>query len=777
MAHFAPGYILVDLGAFLGLVLLVALFFTRRAVLPFFLLLLFFVGAFRMQAAADVTARPLYPFLNEYVTIEARCIKEPERMEGYAVLHAEITSVSFLEKNVSMTEKVRLTVDSTEVIPAFGESFQAVCLFTLPQMAMNEGGFDHQRYLRSKKIFFTAHVEPGTLSRTGSFPLRITDRLYQLNRKCFRVLEGLFPAEGASVLQAMVLGDHTGMSDAFYKRLQVSGLSHMTAVSGMHVTTLVSALYMLFSLFKQNRYKYIWLTGGVILFFMLFTGASPSVVRASVMGMMVLLAHLFCRKEDALTSLALSAAVIVLLHPPAALDTGFMLSFAATLGILLFAEPLKNRLLRLCRIGEKRSFIIRVVVGILTILSVTISAQAFILPLSACLFGSFSLWSFITNLLATPLAPFMLVGGLLVSLLGLIHPMVAVLPAGFVYPFVKLFLLIVNVFGSIEGGLITVGAFSFFALYLYGLWLLAFDRLLRRRYRQMLVPITSVVLLSCFFVLFVLLQGQQAVVTFINVGNADCSLIQLPNRETVLIDGGGMPSYKSDYDVGTRVVLPYLRRQGIWKIDYMLASHPHEDHINGLYSLLGQIRTETLVVPIGFDEAEAGAVLIDKARLLGVKVTELSAGDVLPFSITGCLRVLSPDEALLETADDDNDLSMVVRLEFGDSRALFPGDLEEQGEAYVAARMPQFLKTDILKVAHHGADSSSGEAFLRLADPTYAFIPCGENSYGHPAEEVLERLSAVGAKVYRADRDKNVTFVLKRDEIIRVTTGGNVHEN
>ena len=324
MAYFAPDSIPLVLCIYLLLVFFVALFFTKRGAFLFFALLMFLMGAFRMQAALDVTRRPLHPFLNEYVTVTADLIKEPERKEGYAVLYAELTSVSFLGKTLPLQEKVRLTVGGKENIPAFGDSFEAICLFSLPKEADNWGDFDYQLYLKSQKIYFTGKVEAGTLHKTGQFSLGLTERLYQLNRHCFRLLERRMPQEAAAVLQAMALGDTSGFTDDFRDNLKVSGLSHVTAVSGMHVSTLVSMLYILFSVLGQNRYKFIWLTGGVIIFFMLFTGASPSVVRAAIMGIMTLLAYIFFRREDKLTSLGVAAAVIVMLNPPAALHTGFL---------------------------------------------------------------------------------------------------------------------------------------------------------------------------------------------------------------------------------------------------------------------------------------------------------------------------------------------------------------------------------------------------------------------------------------------------------------------
>ena len=166
------------------------------------------------------------------------------------------------------------------VVPAFGDSFTAICLLSKPASLQNSGGFDYKLYLMSKEIFFTGRIEKGTLEKTGTFSLSLSERLYQLNRKCGQAISDALPKEPAALLKAVALGDKSAMSDELKKDLSVSGLSHMTAVSGMYVTTLLSFVYIILSLLKRNKYKFFLPVCGVILLFMLFTGATPSVVRA-----------------------------------------------------------------------------------------------------------------------------------------------------------------------------------------------------------------------------------------------------------------------------------------------------------------------------------------------------------------------------------------------------------------------------------------------------------------------------------------------------------------
>jgi len=209
----------------------------------------------------------------------------------------------------------------------------------------------------------------------------------------------------------------------------------------------------------------------------------------------------------------------------------------------------------------------------------------------------------------------------------------------------------------------------------------------------------------------------------------------------------------------------------------MIASHPHEDHINGLSDLLGAIPTERLLVSRNFCDTEAGADLVEKARSEGVEVLEVDVGEILNFDEAQSLQILSPAPELLETGVSENDCSLVTKFEFGDSSVLFTGDIEEDAEHYLVSQNPEALDSDILKVAHHGSGSSSTAEFLTCVQPDYAYIPCGKNAYGHPEESVLKRLGEVGATVFRADYHKDVTFTLYETGIAGIKTGGKQNEN
>ncbi len=726
-------------------------------------------GVFCLQMADSTEDRALYPYVNEYVTLSGHVIEEPEvnPETGRATVLTEVYGLSFLEEEISCKEKIRLTLRAGETVPPFGSCFRAICLLEVPERG--SGGFDFELYLKSREIYFLGMVEEGTMEIIGSFSPDISERIYQLNRRTGRVLKELLPLEEASVLQAISLGDKTDMPAELYDALKVSGLTHVTAVSGMHVTTFLMIVYALLLMMKQNKNRFLLPLIGLVLLFMLFTGCSPSVVRASVMCILSMVAYLCYRKEDPLTSLGIAGGLIALVNPFLVFDVGFMLSFGATFGILVFARSMTECLRARLGLERPEGFFSKGLAGILNLLCVSASAQLLLLPLAAWIFGYVSLWTFLTTLLVTPLLPVLLIGGLLVGFLGLIHPWLTIPVIGIVYLYAKVFVWIARFFGSLSFGVMPLVQATLSGAYLYLLFIIGFYFVLKKKWNKV---ICCGGVCICLITVFLILSAcfPAARITFINVGQGDCSLIRLPGRETILLDGGGQ-GYETEYDVGQEVVLPYLRRQGVRRLSYLIASHPHADHIGGLFAVVENMPVETVVLPKGFCDLPDGAAFAQLAVSKGIAVRYLSGGDSLELGNDAVLECLLPDGPWLSRAENENDHSLVCRLRFGESTVLFPGDLESGGEAYLTETVPAEA-VDILKVPHHGSETSSGAEFLMWAEPAYAFIPCGKNNFGHPADSVLRRLSDTGTVVYRGDYDKHVTLMITKTGVRSVRTEG-----
>ncbi len=759
-------------------VLLLLLAFFRKCPACYgFLVLFLLLGALSLSLCAGAEDSPLAPYVNEYVTVTAEVISDVTESEnsGKSSFDARIRTLSFLNEEISLKETVRFSLPKGEPVPCFGQRFRAVCRLALPE----EGGEEsYALYLKAQGISFVALGEAKTLTVLGDFPLSFREKLFALNCKCGARIDSLFAkdAEVAAVIKAIALGDTGSLSDSFQENLACSGLYHVVSVSGMHVASWVSMFYALLFMLRRNRYQllFVGLLSVSLLFFMLFTGAAPAVVRAVIMSVMSLLAPFFHRRRDGLTSLGAAALLMGLCNPFVAFDVGFILSFGAVAGLVLFLEPLSKAILRFfCLPAEEGNFLQGQARSILVLLCATLCAQLLVLPVASHLFGYFSLWSFLTNLLTAFLLPGILAGGFLVATLGFVHPVLSWLPACFSYPLAKVFCLVASFFGSLNGGLLTVPAFGCFAFFLFVLMLYGLFQLLKGRRGKMSVSLVSALLLILLSSGHVWANAE-ANLHFINVGQGDCSLLCLPDKVSLLIDGGGVLPVDEDlpaYDVGREVVLPYLRKQGIKSLDYMIASHPHQDHIGGLDSILDEIPVGTLLVPVGFDEEALGQELLAKAKQKGTQVLTLCRGEKYALSPLCQIDVHLPDEAWLSKTTDDNDNSLVFSLIYGKNRILFMGDLTSLGEAYLAETTSP-TAVDLLKVGHHGSRYSTSEVFLAWAKPDYAIIHCGENAFGHPSRETLDRLAEAEVTTYRTDWDKDIRFHLNEESITSIRTGG-----
>lgn len=233
-------------------------------------------------------------------------------------------------------------------------------------------------------------------------------------------------------------------------------------------------------------------------------------------------------------------------------------------------------------------------------------------------------------------------------------------------------------------------------------------------------------------------------VHFIDVGQADCTLIQLPGGETMLIDAGNNEN-------GTEVV-DYVREQGIDKIDYLVGTHPHADHIGGLDDVILGLDIGKIYMPKVQSNTKTFREVLEAAQKKNMKIKTARAGVEILNKENLTINIVAPNS---DEYEELNDYSAVIRLVYGENAFLFTGDAEEVSEKEIVGE----VHADVLKVGHHGSSSSTSDAFLQKVSPTYAYIPCGEgNSYGHPHRETVQKLQTADVTIYRADKDGTVIF-------------------
>lgn len=548
----------------------------------------------------------------------------------------------------------------------------------------------------------------------------------------------------AAILNGILFGGYFGIKREVVQGFATTGLVHILSVSGTHIALVAGAVMWLGGRLGFRRGRVAVLAAGCIVFYALFAGLNPPVIRSVVMALIALAAIRLGREKDSPQALALTALIMLSYQPGILYDISFQLSFAATAGLVLFYRKTVEKLSQLPKwIG--------------TAAAVTLVAQLGALPFMAWYFNSFPLSSFLANIIVLPLIEAVVVIGLFASCAGLVLPLLGkvllVLCALLISTAVHLTALIAALPGaSIYIPAVGVGAGAVY--YLALAWFYGYmprgvptgaDILGRWPYKT--AAVLAMVIIAVFSYSY---YPRPVGVHFIDVGQGDAALITTPHGRAVLIDSGGSGEL-SDFDVGERVVVPYLKHYGITTVDYLILTHGHKDHAGGAAGVARLLTVRNLVLERE-DLALPVAALLRAAPGKGVipaQTGQTITLDGVTFTVVHAFSE-SQDKAR-------NEASNVVRVSYGNHSFLITGDLGAQGEYSMLEH--GLVPGDVLKVAHHGAKTSSTPEFLQAFAPRYAVISAGYNNrYGHPHPETLQRLAEHNIKVYRTDRDGAVVF-------------------
>ncbi len=549
----------------------------------------------------------------------------------------------------------------------------------------------------------------------------------------------IMPPNEASLTGSILLGSAVSpLPDEVKSDYRKAGLIHLLVVSGTQVSILIGVCLALTKTVGLPNWAGIMATSFFNLMLVIATGAGASILRAALMGEIMLIGLLFEREKEFYTSLCLSALVLMLFDPPVLFDIGFQLSFAATWALVYIAPVLQKRLPAM--------------------LAVTLAPLAATTPLIALYFSQLSLVSMISNLLVLPWVEFLTILGFFSTLAGFVCLPAAQVLGGTLWLLVFLLDKIAGHLAALPWACYYIPAPSLVAVGGYYLGLLAFIEVFRKegvlvtkkRVVFALVLLLSVAVWDRAFSVATL-GDRQLTVTVIDVGQGDSILVEPPDGKKILIDGGGIEAGESDDDpVGAKVVVPFLHRKGINKLDLVILTHPHADHLGGLNKVLEELPVD--VVMDSGQDYNSRAYKHFKQLIAANKIKyELGrAGQVINFDQDIKGYILNPSDPLLEDTNSD---SVVMRLVYGEVSFLLTGDLGKPGEERVLAS-GMTLEATVLKVGHHGSSTSTTTEFLAAVHPKYAVISVGRhNRYGHPTAAALRRLQAAGVEVYRTDED------------------------
>lgn len=610
--------------------------------------------------------------------------------------------------------------------------------------AQNILGSDSTRYLSEKILLRLYPAGKMTVVRSDGFQWRYLPQ--EMAHRMSDSVEKLFSDRTEGFVLALLTGERESLDEQTATDLEEAGLIHMTAVSGLHCGFLIAALTFIVG---GNRFVRAIACYPVLTFYMLMVGATPSVVRACVMSGLMLAAALIEREEHPPTSLGAAALVILIANPYAIASVSFQLSFAAVIGLLAVSKRI-YRALRALFWPEKRTAK-RLWSAFAAGVSASLGALVFTAPISAYYFGAVSLISPLSNLLVTPVVQLLFALSLLLTGIHMVFPGIAVL-SPFVELLVEYVLRVAELCGHIPFHCISFSgaAMVMWLVLVYAMLLICMISRDPPGKYALAALLVAVSLAAATLAPVMQVKDDALTAVCVDVGQGAAMLLH-SGDETVLVDCG------SDYSSrgSGACVADTMKRYGWSSLDYVVLTHYHEDHSGGLDELLPRVKVKVLLLPrpssLDDDLHESVTALASKYEVSVQYIDKqyrVSIGEAR-------INVYPP-----LTYGQTNEEGLTVLCSSGNFDLLITGDMNMTTERLLLDRYA-FPDIEVLLVGHHGSGSSTSQQLLAKVKPEVGIISVGENSYGHPTEETLDRLAASGCDVYRTDRQGNILIQVR----------------
>lgn len=646
-----------------------------------------------------------------------------------------------IAKIVRNNKKILINIKMSQDIPSikYGDSLYIEGEFKQPEEARNYKGYNYKQYLKTKKIIGTVELEKVKIlkSSNGSF-------IHNIQKYIRDTINGTLTDEEGNLLLAILLGDKDKLSEDIQESFKTSNLSHMLAVSGAHVSYIILGLtYVLQnSIIGKKNGKIVCII--FLLVFMAITNFTPSVTRACIMAVLTLFSGIVYRKSDVYTNISVAALITLIFNPYSLLDLGFQLSYGGTIGIIIFIK----------RIQEKKSNS-KVINYIKQMELVSIYANIIIIPIMMYHFNTVSLTFIISNIMASPILGIIVITGFLFIITSITVKPLTRLIAIFIKPILSILIKISQICSKLPfSNILVVTPYMFNVISYYAIILYCIKS--KKNNKCKIIICLLIVLILINFIIYIFPQKLR--IFFIDVGQGDSTLIITPDKKTVLIDGGGSDSF----DVGEKVLLPYLLDRRILKIDYVLISHFDTDHCGGILTIMEKVKVKNIIISEQAEHSEnyerfKKLMIHKKIRLIEVK-----KGDKIKIGRYSEFKILFPTSRLLSENPLNNN-SIVAQFNYNNFKMLFTGDIEKLAEQQILKTEKAEIRADILKVAHHGSKTSSIPEFIKAVRPKIALIGVGKNNtFGHPNQQTIKNLENIKCRIYRTDLQGEI--IIKIDQ-------------
>mgnify|MGYP004654145201 FL=1 len=624
-----------------------------------------------------------------------------------------------------------------------GDYMKAYGKIGLFKSATNEGEFDRARFYRSQGIDFS--VKADDIKTSAGKHAWYYHRLEKLRDTLSASLLSVTDETTAGVLSSMLLGDKSYLDDEIKDLYQVSGISHILAISGLHISIVGMAFY---RLLRKRRVSYtaaFICSGALILSYAVMTGNAVSTRRAVGMFILTMLAAALGRCADMLNSLGIMVIYLLWDNPMVLGYAGFVFSVGAILAIGIVTPVMSAPK------GEK--------------FWASVSIQLPMLPVVAMNYYELPLFAVFVNLVVIPALPVIFISGLLASVAGCVGAIpgkVLVFPA---FAVLKLYELLCSLVMKLPGASVITGApdgyriFLFYAalsgfLVAFSLKKRAIERGLKGK-RPILYNVQRAVCTAVLLAILFVKPKAAAQLDILDVGQGDGIFYRFESGTCIFIDGGSSDRKQ----LGENVILPFLKYNGVQGISYWFVSHADSDHISGLSEVIDSGYTiEHIVVAEAAAKEAAMEELVLKAKEAGIDVCLMSKGDSIEINAASGLRNTAKEETdgvmclypgTADTASDRNDMCLVLKLTDGAFSGIFGGDISAEVEKELVAEYGKELSVDFYKANHHGSKYSGSKEWIEALSPRWAAVSCAaENRYGHPADEAMERLTDAKCRIF-----------------------------
>lgn len=728
------------------------------------LIVSFFIGAYwyKISLPKPENNDLKYYAPQESIKLEALIINEPKKDENK--ISFEIKSELVLEPYISLSAgRAIVNIYQTDLDLQYGDRVEIYGNLDLPPKSFNPKGFSYQKYLNQQGIFSFIIAEKIDIlekNTKNDFNSFIINTRKNLLSNLYKTL----PKDSANVVGSLVFGAKaTPVSKEIRDDFTNLGLAHVLAASGMQISLIISTGLILIRFSKINRLLGINLIIGIVIFYMFLTGMPPSILRAGLLNIIILLIQYKRESPDTYKLLFIISFLILIFSPLTLFDIGFQFSVLATLGLLYISKPLEDKLTFLPTFLS-------------SIVAMIISAQIMVLPLQIYHFGQLSYLFLPANLITVLFVDLITYLSIISIILGFILPFISSFLGLIIYYILTLFISIVDYLSLLPFSISYIKKPEvIFVIFSYTLIVFITEILRENIIKFSLFKQNKFIFLisAQLFLLGIVSYTEfnkmyDLSITFINVKQGDSTLIETPEKKNILIDCGSAYNFtKNDkeikFNASEKYIIPYLRHNGITTIDKLIITHPDLDHIGGCELLLDNFNVLEVWDSGQKDDSEQYNNLLKKITEKEIPLKVVNYNDSYQEKDLN-LRVINkiePDNLDIDSYNNNN--AIALRLDYDNNSFLFMSDLEKESEFKL---LDENINTQVLKVGHHGSLTSSTDDFLLMSRPQYSVISAGKNNrYRHPRKEIIERLEYIGSKIYRTDQDGGIIFKSNGNEL------------